>query len=86
MSDFVLRPKKAVIQISLPDGRQRLACSAMHLAEILAEELGVHLSKYQTNRLCNGYPYKRPTFDIPQGVTIARLNSTVALRRNLHAD
>ena len=39
-------------------------------------------SKWQATRLCNAHPYKRPKFDLPQGLSVERLNTTIACTRN----
>ena len=40
------------------------------------------ISKWQATRLCNAHPYKRPKFDLPQGLSVERLNTTIACARN----
>jgi hypothetical protein len=80
--DFVSRPKKATIKFTHPDNSHDLCASAEHVAEILREEYGVNISRWQSARLCSGHVYKRAAFELPDGVVITRLNSTKASRRN----
>ena len=80
--EYVSRPKKATIEVKHPDGSYDLCASAEHVAEVLCDEYGANLSRWQSARLCSGHRYIRPAFNLPEGVIVTRLNSTKTSRRN----
>jgi len=80
--EFVLRPKAATIRLTYLDGSHDMCSSATHVAELIRNEYGVSLSKFQATRLCNLHDYRRPKFSLPVGIKIERLNSTKVTRRN----
>ena len=59
-----------------------LVSNAQQVADYLGQKHGCDISKWQATRLCNAHPYKRPKFDLPQGLSVERLNTTIACTRN----
>ena len=59
-----------------------LVSNAQQVADHLDQKHGICISKWQATRLCNAHPYKRPKFDLPQGLSVERLNTTIACTRN----
>ena len=59
-----------------------LVSNAQQVADHLDQKHGICISKWQATRLCNAHPYKRPKFDLPQGLSVERLNNTIACARN----
>ena len=69
--------------IKITDGdAQVLVSNAQQVADYLGQKHGCDISKWQATRLCNAHPYKRPKFDLPQGLSVERLNNTIACTRN----
>ena len=58
-----------------------LVCNAQQVADHLDQKHGIGISKWQATRLCNAHPYKRPKFDLPPGLSVERLNNTIACAR-----
>ena len=70
-------------KIRIIDGDDEFMVSnAQHVADHLDQKHGICISKWQATRLCNAHPYKRPKFDLPQGLSVERLNNTIACTRN----
>jgi len=59
-----------------------LVCNAQQVADHFDQKHGISISKWQATRLCNAHPYKRPKFALPPGLSVERLNTTIACTRN----
>ena len=69
--------------IKIADGNEHhLVSNATQVADYLDRNYSIKLSKWQATRLCNDHPYKQPKFTLPTGLTVTRLNSTIACTRN----